>query len=152
MRRGAVLLEVIIAVVVITLAAVPLFVTIVSERALSSYALAHLTAISLAQSKMADIEGKLRVNPDYYGVNKYYGFQYDPGSSDDINHDPSLPQYQQDQGTFFKEGLPEYRYQFYITNDGNGKFVHLLVWRRPNVSGGLIVKTYLYEEVYQNDF
>jgi len=147
MRKGAALVEVVLAVGVIAMAATAIFVSIVSEPALSSYTLSKLSVESLAVSKMNEIEGKLRSNPDYYAPNTYYGFQWDPGSANDINRDPRKG-YTSDTGTFYKDGYPEYRYQFYITFDGNGRFIHLLVWRRPKTSSDVILKTYLYEEVY----
>jgi hypothetical protein len=152
LKKGTAIIEVIIAIVILSLASIPLFITLISERSVSDYSLNHITVVSLAQAKMNDIEGKLRSNMAYYAVNTYYGFQYDPGSTEDINHDPANTAYQADPGTFFRDGLPEYRYQFYITNDGNGKFIHLRVWRRPVLQGGLIVSTFLYEEVFSNAF
>ena len=146
-RRGVALIEVVLAVGVLAMATMPIFVSTVSQKSLNSYTLSKLSVESLANAKMSEIEGKLRTKIDYYAINTYYGFQYDPGSPEDIAHDPENG-YANDPGTFCKEGYPEYRYQFYVTPDGIGRVIHLFVWRRPKKSGGLILETYLYEGVY----
>lgn len=148
-RKGSALIEVVLGAVVLAMVIAPIAIATVSEHALGQYAESKMAVADLAYMKMSLLEAKIRANPDAFDINKYYGFQYDPGDANDIKHDPEEG-YSQDPGTFWKQGYPEVRYQLYITKDNGLYYVHLLVWRRPKTQGGLIIRNYLFEEVMPN--
>lgn len=146
-RRGTALIEVILAVAVLATVLAPISISTISEHALGKYAESKMAVANLAYMKMNLLEMKVRTNPHVFETSKYYGFQYDPGSADDIKHDPENG-YSQDPGTFWRKGYPEVRYQFYVTSEPHGLYyIHLLVWRRPKTQNGLIIRNYLFEEV-----
>lgn len=148
-KKGTALVEVVLAIAILSLPLVILLTVLSSEKPLISYTADQLILSSLASSKMSEIEQSIRANPQYYKVGGYYGFKWAPGSDNDIACDPANADTSQVDGTFYKVGYPEYRYQFYITEGNNGlRKVHLLCWRRPKVSGALILKTTLYCEIY----
>lgn len=148
-RKGVALVEVILAAAILAVVILPIGVSTVSEHALGQYAESKMAVADLAYMKMSLLEAKIRANPNVFDANKYYGFRYDPGDVNDVKHDPEKG-YSQDPGTFWKQGYPEVRYQFYVTKDGGLYYVHLLVWRRPKTQGGLIIRNYLFEEVMPN--
>ena len=144
-RRGAALIEVILAMAILATVLLPLAVSVASEHVFGKYAQAKMAVNDLAYMKMTQIESKIRSGTTF-DENDYYGCEWDPGSEEDMKHNPDKG-YVNDPGTFYKEGYPEVRYQFYVTRDGNLYYVHLLVWRRPKTTGGAIIRAYLFEEV-----
>jgi len=176
MRKGSSLVEVVIAIAILAVPIAILLTVIASERPIVDYTTDQMLLSSLASSKMSEIEEEIRLNPTYYQTDKYYGFQYDPGSVDDINLTPwtaSIMEgtkyygFQYDpgsvddinltpwtasimEGTFYKIGYPEYRYQFYLSNTtaSGVKAVTLITWRRPTYASAPILKNILYLEVF----
>ena len=149
-RKGYILLETVVAVVLIAVPLIGITIGIASQRPMIHYAQDKMTVASISYMKMQDICRGLENNPLYYKEGVYYGFQYAMGSSDDYSHDPSLTQYQKDPGTFYNYGFPEIRYQFYVktdSSDSNLTDIYLHVWRRPKNKGGNIISIYLFDAV-----
>jgi len=152
MRKGSSLVEVVIAIAILAVPIAILLTVIASERPIVDYTTDQMLLSSLASSKMSEIEEEIRLNPTYYQTDKYYGFQYDPGSAGDINLAPWTASIVD--GTFYKIGYPEYRYQFYLsfylsnTTASGVKAVTLITWRRPTYAGAPILKNILYLEVF----
>jgi len=150
MRKGSSLVEVVIAIAILAVPIAILLTVIASERPIVDYTTDQMLLSSLASSKMSEIEEEIRLNPTYYQTDKYYGFQYDPGSTEDVNLAPWTASIVD--GTFYKIGYPEYRYQFYFylsnTTASGVKAVTLITWRRPTYAGAPILKNILYLEVF----
>ena len=148
MRRGSSIVEVVIAIAILAVPVAILLTVIASERPIVDYTADQMLISSLASSKMSEIEQAIRLNPTYYQTDKYYGFQYEPGSVGDINTTPWTASVVD--GTFYKIGYPEYRYQFYLSNTtaSGVKAVTLRVWRRPTYAGAPILKSIMYLEVF----
>jgi len=148
MRKGSSIVEVVIAIAILSVPIAILLTVIASERPIVDYTSEQMLLSSLASSKMSEIEQAVRLNPQYYATNKYYGFPYSPGSAGDLNTAPWTASTAE--GTFFKIGYPEYRYQFYLSNVAGSdvKAISLIVWRRPTHSQAPILKQIMYLEVY----
>jgi len=149
MRKGSSRVELVIAIAILAVHIAILLTVIASERPIVDYTTDQMLLSSLASSKMSEIEEEIRLNPTYYQTdNKYYGFQYDPGSAGDINLAPWTASIVD--GTFYKIGYPEYRYQFYLSNTtaSGVKAVTLITWRRPTYASAPILKNILYLEVF----
>jgi len=156
-RKGSALIEVVVALAILSFSVNILLMVLTSQRPITSYTSDQMVLTALAASKMSEIEQAIRTTPGYYQAGYYYGFQYDPGSANDVQVNPadaSNPSYAMYPGTFYKLGFPEYRYQFYITNGSvtNLKRVYLKVWRRPMTTESLILQTTLYTEVYGGNY
>jgi prepilin-type N-terminal cleavage/methylation domain-containing protein len=154
-RKGFALIEVVLSVAILSMASMPLLSSIVSEHTFNSYTMDKMSVITLARSKMNELEGVVRVNfnTSAYQNGFYYGFPYALGSEKDIDSDPSHPWTAETVGTFSNDGFPTVRYQYsVITAADGGKVISLLVWRKPdnpgNLGAGPILKTTLVEEIY----
>lgn len=152
MRKGNVVLEMIVAVFIVSLSVGVLAGAVSSGHALSSYSIDRIITSNLAVIKMQEIEGKIQSEHFKIYTDKYYGFQYDPGTSDDLKRDPQT--YNKDPGTFYQFGHPEIRYQYWFTIsdaiNGNPKLigVHLRVWRYSGSVDTMIQYRYFFEVRY----